>query len=55
MLARAIRHHRAGHLHQAETLYRQVLDQDPHQADALHLLGVLASQAGRYEMAIALI
>ncbi len=39
-------HHRAGELPQAEAIYRQVLSLHPNDADALHLLGVLAVQVG---------
>jgi predicted O-linked N-acetylglucosamine transferase (SPINDLY family) len=53
--ARATHHHQAGQLHEAETLYRQILATDPNHADALHLLGVLARQAGRPEVGVALI
>jgi len=55
MFALALRHHQAGNLHEAERLYRQILQTDPRQADTHHLLGVLASQLGRHEEAIALI
>jgi len=48
----ALGHHQAGELERAEQIYREVLRSDPHQADALHLLGVLACQAGRYEAAV---
>ena len=54
-LAIAVQHHQAGRLHQAEQVYRQILQADPHQADALHLLGVLANQTGHHEAAIELI
>ena len=54
-LARAIAHHRAGRLLQAESLYRQVLDTHPAHPEALHLLGLLEHQAGRYPEACALI
>ncbi len=40
-------HHQAGRLAEAEALYRQVLEQQPDHADALHLLGVLAGQKGQ--------
>ena len=46
-LERALEHHRAGRLEEAEALYRQVLAEDPGNADALHLAGVLAFQTGR--------
>lgn len=55
MLANAIRHHQAGHLNEAERLYRQVLAVDPRHADSLHLLGVIAHQLGRHDLAVDLI
>jgi hypothetical protein len=55
MFAAALRHHQAGHLSEAERLYRQVLLADSHHADALHFLGVLAHQAGRNEAAVDMI
>jgi tetratricopeptide (TPR) repeat protein len=51
-LTLAWQYHRYGSLEQAEQLYRQVLQTDPRNADALHLLGALAAQAGRHELAI---
>ena len=51
----ALRHHQAGRWKQAQAIYRQVLEQSPKNADALHLLGVLAHQEGRDEEAAALI
>jgi protein O-GlcNAc transferase len=50
-----VAHHRAGRLAEAEACYRQVLDVQPDHADALHLLGVAAHQAGRHELAVDLI
>jgi predicted O-linked N-acetylglucosamine transferase (SPINDLY family) len=47
----ALQHHRAGNQAQAEHLYRAILQVDPHQVDVLHLLGLLAYQAGQYEAA----
>jgi tetratricopeptide (TPR) repeat protein len=52
VLARAIEHHRAGRLQAAEQIYRQILAVAPDQPDALHLLGVIASQAGKPEVAV---
>ncbi len=52
MFDQALQHHRAGNLHQAELLYRQILEQDPRHFDALHLLGVIAHQVGRNESAV---
>ncbi|WP_155903383.1 tetratricopeptide repeat protein, partial [Azospirillum brasilense] len=51
----AIGHHRAGRMGEAAGVYRAILDADPRQADALHLLGVLAGQTGRSEEAVSLI
>jgi protein O-GlcNAc transferase len=51
----AAENHRAGRLADAEAIYRQILLQNPSHADALHLLGVLASQTGRSGDAIDLI
>jgi type IV pilus biogenesis/stability protein PilW len=48
----ALHHHRAGNLSEAERLYRMVLQHDPHHLDALRLLGVLARQVGRSDLAI---
>lgn len=46
-LATAIRLHRSGRLAEAERAYRQILDSEPDNADALQLLGVIANQAGQ--------
>jgi SAM-dependent methyltransferase len=46
ILAQAMRNHQAGRLAQAERGYRDVLAINPHHADALHWLGVAASQRG---------
>jgi len=51
----ALKHHQSGQLQQAEQLYRQILAQQPQHADALHLLGVITHQMGRYDIAINLI
>ncbi len=48
----AIRHHEAGRLREAERAYRSILDSQPHDPDALHLLGVLLIQIGEYEGAV---
>jgi len=55
LVAQALQYHQAGALPQAEQLYRQILQADPDNADALHLLGVLANQTGQYDQAIAYI
>jgi protein O-GlcNAc transferase len=48
-------HHQAGRLVEAEKAYRRVLAAQPDHADALHLLGVLAIQSGRPDIAVELI
>ena len=48
----AMRHHRAGRLHQAEQLYCRLLAHQPHHAAALHYLGVMAHQQGRNDVAV---
>lgn len=54
MLKAAIDHHQAGHLTQAEQLYRQILQQQPQHVDALSLLGVVACQQEKLDHGIAL-
>jgi Flp pilus assembly protein TadD len=54
-LERAVKHHQAGELQQAEQLYREILQVDPNHIDALHLLGLIAHQFGRSDVAIDLI
>ncbi len=51
----AIEHHRAGRFGEAETIYRRVLAQEPNHADAMQLLGAVAGQTGRVDLAIELI
>ncbi|MGA7937412.1 MAG: tetratricopeptide repeat protein [Kovacikia sp.] len=53
-LAIATAHHQAGRLVQAEQIYRQILQQNPQQAEALNLLGVIACQHGKLEEGMAL-
>jgi predicted O-linked N-acetylglucosamine transferase (SPINDLY family) len=48
LFAQALRHHQAGQPQQAEPLLRHILAADPCHGGALHLLGVLAYQAGRF-------
>ncbi|MDR3733933.1 MAG: tetratricopeptide repeat protein [Acidobacteriaceae bacterium] len=54
-LQQALAQHQAGQLAEAEALYRQVLAVEPRQCDALHLLGVVALQAGHAGAAVDLI
>jgi len=48
----ALQHLQAGRLQQATELCQQVLHQDPNCAEALHLLGVIAGEAGFLEPAV---
>ena len=47
----AVAHHKAGRFSVAEQLYREILDEVPSYAEALHLLGVLAYQKTDYPQA----
>jgi Tfp pilus assembly protein PilF len=51
LLDQAVRLHQIGRLDQAENLCRQILQADPDHIQAWHLLGLLARQAGRPELA----
>jgi predicted TPR repeat methyltransferase len=51
----AMQHQTAGRLPQAESIYQQILQADPNQPDALHLLGVIAHQVGKSNIAVDLI
>ena len=50
-----LRAHQAGQLPDAEAAYRRVLGLDADHADANHLLGVIAHQAGDHGAAVELI
>jgi tetratricopeptide (TPR) repeat protein len=51
----AVRHHQAGQLSLAETLYRQILAQNPGHFGAMQYLGLVAHQAGQSGAAVDLI
>ncbi len=55
LLQQALAHHQQGQLGAAQAFYRQVLELQPQQFDALHLLGVIARQQGDAAQAITLI
>lgn len=46
----AMEEHRAGHFQRAQELYVSILQSDPGNVDAMHLLGVLAHQGKRSDM-----
>jgi predicted O-linked N-acetylglucosamine transferase (SPINDLY family) len=48
----ALQHFQRGDSQRAEQLFLQILQADPHQVDALHLLGIIAGQTGRENLAI---
>ena len=50
-----MRHHNAGQLTEAEDYYRQILAIDQNHFDSLHLLGVVAQQSRRSDLAARLI
>ena len=52
LLQQGIAHHRAGRLQEAGALYQQVLALEPAHADCLNLMGVIANQVGRPELAV---
>ena len=51
----ALAHHSAGRLREADALYREVLRTHSEHAEALHMLGVLAHQVGRNDLAVDLL
>lgn len=54
-IALALRHHQAGRLDEAQELYRRVLEAEPNDSTALHLLGVIAHRQGELDNAEGLI
>lgn len=50
LIGKAIQHQQRGEHAQAETLYAQVLKEDPLQADTHNFMGLLAHQTGRHEL-----
>jgi len=51
-LSLALQYYQAGQWGAAEQLYREVLADDPQNADAHHLLGLVALQSGKYQLAV---
>ena len=54
-LQTGLAHHQAGRFAEAEACYQRVLAVQPENADALHLIGNIAYQVGRHDVAIAMI
>jgi len=52
---KALQYHQSGQLQKAEEIYRKILEINPDHSDSLHLLGVIANQAGNNDMAVKLI
>jgi Tfp pilus assembly protein PilF len=50
----ALQHHEAGRLPEAESICRSVLNAEPHNANAIYLLGVIAHQGGNHDGAVGL-
>lgn len=51
----ALKYHRAGQFQKAESICRQILRDNPHHTDALHLLSGMALQMGNYTTAAEMI
>ena len=51
-LLKAAEHLRAGRLKEAQMIYRAVLDRDPGNVSAMRLLGSVATEMGRYRLAV---
>ncbi|MGO9108736.1 MAG: tetratricopeptide repeat protein [Thermoguttaceae bacterium] len=51
-LSLALQYHQSGQLDAAAELYREILAAAPQNADAWHLLGLVALQAGNYDLAV---
>jgi len=54
-LALAVQYHQAGNLAQAEQIYRQILQANPAEGNALRLLGMVAHEVGQHQAALALL
>lgn len=55
VLQAALEYYQAGHLHESEVLFQKILQTEPNNPDALHLLGLIADEAGKHEVAVDLI
>lgn len=48
----AVKYHNKGELNEAEFIYRKVIEKNPNNSDAWHLLGLVEYQRGKYKNAI---
>ena len=55
MVSKAIEKHKNGDLKNAKDLYLQILEADSHNYNALHMLGVIASQEKKFNLSIELL
>jgi predicted O-linked N-acetylglucosamine transferase (SPINDLY family) len=51
-MAEAVAAHQRGQVARAQAMYRQILESEPDNPDALHLLGVTCTQSGEFEAAL---
>jgi len=54
-LKKALQYQQAGQFEQAEDIYRKILKVNPNHPEALHLLGIIAYQFKKYDIAVPLI
>jgi tetratricopeptide (TPR) repeat protein len=55
LLKAGLEMHRAGRLREADAYYRTLLKQQPQHPDAWHLLGTIAHQVGKHDVAVGMI
>ncbi len=53
--AKALKYHQSGQLYRAEEIYKRILETNPNHSDSLHLLGVIAHQVSKNDIAVDLI
>jgi len=51
LLENAQLHHRSGNFEKAENMYRSILNKEPENSEATHLLGLIALQSGKHSLA----
>jgi len=52
---KALQYHQSGRIRKAEEIYKKILDVNPNHPDSLHLLGVIAHQFNKSDIAVNLI